>query len=592
VKRLGVAAVVALGLLAAGCRGRPRSWDTPTSAGVDGKAAAGKTIELDLTLGAPEVGRASLLGLSPGYSFDALVGALARAEQSKNLAGVFVSFGMSGIGWARGRELGTALARLRDKGVLIVCHADAWDNASYAAAARGCTKIAVSPAGEVELTGPSSITPYARELLVDKLKADVDILQVGKFKGAAEPLTRDGPSEEHRQSVEATMAEIAGEYRRSVEARGVSALVGTGPYAGHEALDKKLVDVLADRNGARAIVTSAYAGPMKVAFGPDHEGSRPSLIELVRALSSSGSDGQSRPHVRLLRLSGEIALASEGGLLGGRAGIVARRVVERAHALTEDARVKAVVMRIDSPGGSALGSDLAWVALHELREKKPLIVSVGGMAASGGYYLSSAGSRIFAEPESIVGSIGVVGGKVSFGGTLAMAGVHSATFGDPRAASMGSLFAPWDEATRARMLASMTVIYDLFLDRIATGRGKPRASFENAVEGRIFGGARAKELGLVDELGGLGDALAAARKAADLPADAPVVVDEAGGLLDALEDDADEVRAPGAAALVATLGRTVEGRAVLAWLRSFVRATDVAEGGGFAAMMPTPIVVR
>ena len=574
-------------IAALGCRGRPRSWEVPIE-GDRPREGGAAVLEIDLTAGAPERRRGGFFSLPSHDSFDALVAALRQAEARKEVKGVFLAFGTASLGWARAHELGDALARLRANKVPVTCHADAWDNASYAAAARGCATIAMSPGGEVELTGPSATVPFANELLEKKLHAQVDILQVGKFKGAAEPLTRDGPSPEYRQSLENALGAVRDAYAKALATRGVEGLLGGGPFMAQEAKQRKLVDVLLDRKQAREQAKRDAGGvPIDVIFGAGPEGPQKlDLLDVLRTLGPRGGDGPTRPHVQLLRLDGEIVLGGEGGLLGGPGGIVARKLVDRAHALAKEPSVRAVVLRIDSPGGSALGSDLAWIALEELRAAKPLVVSVGELAASGGYYLASSGAKIYAEPESIVGSIGVVGGKVSFGGTLQDLGVHTATFGDRRAAQLGSLTEPWDEATRTRLLQGMTEIYELFLSRVAEGRGRKREDFVNAVEGRVFGGEQAKSLGLVDEVGGLGDALADAKKRAGLPADAPVVVDDAGGLLEAISGD-DEALARSGLALPPEAPPELV--ALRAWLLTFVLSTH---GAGVAAMMPAPLVVR
>lgn len=572
----------------AGCRGRPRSWDVPVEAERP-RTSGAAVLEFDLGAGAPETAKSGVFAIPSRHTFDALVASLHQAGKRKDLKGVFVTFGAAPLGWARAHELGDALVAIRDKKVPVLCHADAWDNGTYAAAARGCDTIAMSPGGEVELTGPAATITYARELLVDKLKAQVDILQVGKFKGAAEPLTRDGPSEEFRHSIEGALGAIRASYKDALGARGAEGLLGQGPFVGDEAKSKKLVDLLVDRKAARAeIKKRASDAPVQMAFGPGADGPpKLGLVDVVRLLSQPTGEATARPHVRLVRLHGEISLGGEGGgLFGQPTGIVARRVVERAHALAEDARVKAVVLRIDSPGGSALGSDLAWIALKELRDKKPVIVSIGEMAASGGYYLACAGSRVFAEPESIVGSIGVVGGKIAFGGTLAQIGVHTASFGDPRAAQMTSITEPWDDATRARLLDTMRGIYKLFLERVGTGRGRAPESFDPAVEGRVFGGDQAKSLGLIDEIGGLGAALDHAKKAANLDEAAPVVVDDATSFFEMLAPDEDEVLAPlGAKA-------TPELLALRHWLTSFARVTLEAQPRYVATMLPVPLSVR
>jgi protease-4 len=180
-----------------------------------------------------------------------------------------------------------------------------------------------------------------------------------------------------------------------------------------------------------------------------------------------------------------------------------------------------------------------------IRAKKPLIVSVGDMAASGGYYLASAGSAIFADEASIVGSIGVVGGKIAAQRALQRIGVHAETVpakaGDPRAAARAayeSLLTPWDEPTRQRLLETMTGIYELFLARVAEGRNIPVERVAASAEGRIFSGRDGKLRGLVDELGGLSDAVARARTMGGLPEDARVgVVGDAPGFLQTLMQD-------------------------------------------------------
>ncbi|MBX7197532.1 MAG: S49 family peptidase [Sandaracinaceae bacterium] len=575
--------------VATGCRGRPRSWDVPTETERP-RSSGAAVLEFDLSAGAPETAKGGVLAIPSRHTFDALVASLHQASKRKDLKGVFVAFGAAPLGWARAHEVADALEAIRNQKVPVLCHADAWDNGTYAAAARGCDTIAMSPGGEVELTGPAATITYARELLVDKLKAQVDILQVGKFKGAAEPLTRDGPSEEFRTSLDGALGAIRASYQAALAARQAGALMGQGPFVGPEAKDKKLVDLLVDRKAARdEIKKKAGDAPVQVAFGAGESGPpKLGLLDFVRLLSQPTGEATARPHVRLVRLHGEISLGGEGsgGLLGGSSGIVARRVVERAHALAEDARVKAVVLRIDSPGGSALGSDLAWIALKELRDKKPVIVSIGEMAASGGYYLACTGTRVFAEPESIVGSIGVVGGKIAFGGTLAQVGVHTASFGDPRAAQMTSLTEPWDDATRARLLETMRGIYKLFLERVGAGRGRAPESFDPAVEGRVFGGARAKELGLIDELGGLSAALDAAKKAANLDETAPIVVDDASSFFEMLTGDDDDALFP--------LGEkaTPELLALRRWLGTFTRATLEAGPRHVATMLPVPLSVR
>jgi protease-4 len=332
------------------------------------------------------------------------------------------------------------------------------------------------------------------------------------------------------------------------------------------------------------------------AHGDDDGG----LADVLRALA--GESLGSAP-VALVRATGAITMDADAGLLGGSGGIVEQRLVRTLTRLEKDDDVKAVVLRVDSPGGSALASDLLWHELMRIRARKVLVVSVGGMAASGGYYLASSGQVVFADPTSIVGSIGVVGGKVSAERALARIGIHVDTIpakaGDPHAAARAgyeSLLEPWDDATRARLLDTMTGIYRLFLSRVAEGRGIPVEKVAASAEGRIFSGRDAKARGLVDELGGLEDALVRARSLAGLPADARVAVTgELSPLLRVLDDGdaaSSSARAtPTAPAHAATLAATV--LELLPELQPFVASLQpIAAGERTLCALPFALTVR
>jgi protease-4 len=235
------------------------------------------------------------------------------------------------------------------------------------------------------------------------------------------------------------------------------------------------------------------------------------------------------------------------GVLGGGDGIAAEPLGKTLKRLREDDAVKAVVLRIDSPGGSALASDLLWHDLMLLRAKKPLIASLANVAASGGYYMACAASRIVAERTTILGSIGVVGGKLALGAALDQLGVSSATVpasDEPGAAERAAYLSPlteWDEPTREAVRAQMAGIYELFLRRVAEGRGLPLEHIRPIAEGRIWSGAHGLERRLVDELGGLREAIALAKKQAGLDDSAEVRIE--GGsesLIDLLEIEEDD----------------------------------------------------
>jgi protease-4 len=278
-------------------------------------------------------------------------------------------------------------------------------------------------------------------------------------------------------------------------------------------------------------------------------------------------EGQQRAdHVALVVASGTIQMESGGPWSSD--GIAFRPLAKTLRRIANDDSVKAVVLRLSSPGGSALASDLLWHELMDLRAKKPLIASVGDMAASGGYYMASATQQIFAEKSSIVGSIGVVGGKIVIADALSGIGINTATFaanptpGSAERATYMSMLTPWDPPTIQKVQNQMNSVYQLFLQRVSQGRGLPIEAVAQVAEGRIWSGEQGLQRKLVDTFGGLDDALSRARELGKLNAEAPVIVEGAGEtLLDllSLDDHAEEEQV----------------RAALAKLRAQPSALDV-----------------
>jgi protease-4 len=366
---------------------------------------------------------------------------------------------------------------------------------------------------------------------------------MGKYKGGAEPLTHSEPSDATREALSSTLASIRAGWLEDVEsARPGKALVAAleaGPYAPEEAKAKNLIDAVGFESDALADAKRlAKTQFVKPGFGPEAgEGSGFDLGTLVRMLSGSSDSGSAGPHLAVVPAEGAISMEAGGPLDSG--GITASSLNKTLRRLRNDDSVKAVVLRIDSPGGSPLASDLIWHELMELRKKKPVVTSVGSMAASGGYYIASGTQRIFAESSSIVGSIGVFGGKVVIGPALHEVGIDSFLIpANPAAADRAAYLSPfrmWDEPTRERVRAHMRGIYDLFIQRIVSGRNMQADVVRAAAEGRIYSGSQGKELGLVDEIGGLALAIDAARKLGKLDADIPVTVEgPREGLLDRL----------------------------------------------------------
>ncbi|HYQ31481.1 MAG TPA: S49 family peptidase, partial [Polyangiaceae bacterium] len=418
-------------LLLAACSARPRHTEASKSHDAP-KADEPRLVELDLTAGAPESSDGGALFRTPAtQTYTGLIRIIGRALSDDKVRGVFVRLGEASFNLAESEELSRLLGRLRSKGKPVVCHAHTLNNSSALLSARGCSKVWLSPAGDVSTIGIAAQMLYFHGIF-EKLKVDVDFLHMGKFKSGAEPMTREGPSEEARASLVETLAAIRGAWlEESNEVKKSDALRSAlehGPWSAGEALERGLIDEIGfDGEALDSAKKAAKVSAVEVSFGPRAKsGAGLGVGDLLRVLSGASSSGDGQPRVAVVPAEGAITMEAGGPLQRG--GITARALGKTLRRMQQDDSVKAVVLRIDSPGGSPLASDLLWHEMMELRKKKPLIVSVGSMAASGGYYIACASQTIFAERTSIVGSIGVFGGKVNVAPALDQFGIHAETF--------------------------------------------------------------------------------------------------------------------------------------------------------------------
>lgn len=594
-RSLGRAAWILPVLVAVACHGRPRSGagDSATGTGSLDKSVA----EFDLSGGVPESIGGGLFQPPVSRTYVALARAVERVSDDPDVGGAFVKLGGASLDWAQTEELGALFDKLKKKGKPVVCHAHVLGNSSAAFALRGCSRTWLSPAGEADTIGIAAQVMYMRGLF-DKLKVGVDFLHVGKFKSGVEPFTREGPSEPARESLTETLRAIRGGWLDQATQAGkpdsVRVALEQGPWSPEDAKKQGLIDVVGFESDA-LIEAKKLAKAERVSGGYGSKGqSKPGLdvAEIVRVIAGSNESSTSRPHVAVIPAEGAIAMESGGAFESG--GITARGLGKTLRRVKNDDSIKAVVLRIDSPGGSALASDLLWHDLRELKKKKPLIVSVGGMAASGGYYMACAADRIFAEPTSIVGSIGVFGGKIVLSDTLEQFGIHTETFpaspepGAAARAAAQSPFSMWDDATREKIRTEMQAIYDLFISRVVEGRKLPREKVEENAQGRIWSGRQGLERGLVDQLGGVTDAIRHARKLSQLPDDAPVTVEgDQESLLEMLlvGEDANEEQVKHA--LAAYQARSLVLRELPSSLRRYASALGpLASGERVVAALP------
>jgi protease-4 len=610
-----LAAAIAGACAVAACDGRqPSSTSSEPSDSAASPARAsssGLIAELDFTRGVPEEVSTPLFGATPRRSHLDLARVL-RALDASPPKGLFVRLGSATIGLAGSQEIGDRLGALRKHGIPIVCHADGYENSTLLLAASGCSRIWVSPAGGVDSVGLAAQLLYARSLL-DRLHVAVDFLQIGKFKGAEEPFTRDGPSPEARDSLLGALRGMRTAWLDGItQGRGKPGLadvVEDGPFTPEDAVSNGLIDAVGYLDDARDDAKKlAGVDTIATRFGSAEGSASPSrgLVGLLRSLGGSSSAGV--PHIAVIPAIGPISMGGTPSLpIGGSSeGISERELGRLLVRLTKETSVKAVVIRIDSPGGSALASDLLWKRLMELREKKPLVFSVGNMAASGGYYMASTATKIVADPTSLIGSIGVVGGKLAVGKALEEFGVHAETIAaspDPARANRSSYlspFTPWDNPTREKVRATMTSVYELFLRRVAEGRKTTIAKVAPFAEGRVFGGVEAKERGMIDELGGFEEALTLAQKLGGLPDDAPFeITSDGGGLFGLLEtgdasaNGSGDSKAEGAARRVAQEALLPEWTGAMPAVGAFVGSlSPLLRGERALAALPFGIVIK
>lgn len=566
---------------------------------------SGAIVEFDLSGDIPENTESGFLFALPATkTYTGLVRAIERAKDDENARGFFVRFGSQSTSFARSEELGALFASLRGhKDRPIVCHTDAIENASAWLLGEACDELWVSPAGSVDTVGIAGQLVFLKGAL-EKLKVKADFISMGRYKSAAETFTRSEPSEPARQNLAEVLASIRATWLdETAKARKNAAIresLEDGPWSPEQARQRGLIDAVGNEPDALDDVKKrSREQDFVTAFGPrKKDGAGLDIAELVRTIAGVESS-TNKPHIAVVPAEGSISMSS-GGLMS-EVGITAKAFKKTLRRLKEDDDVKAVVLRIDSPGGSALASDIIWQELMDLRKKKPIVASVGGMAASGGYYLACAANRLIAERTSIVGSIGVLGGKIVLDEALASVGVNTLIVPanpEPEAAARAAYLSPlasWDDATRARVRDQMQSVYELFLSRVSKGRSKPVDVLRSLAEGRIYSGSQALEHQLVDEIGGLERALTVARSLSGLGEGAPIRVEGTGEtLLEALllGDKASEEE------IAAGVARFIERRSVLlervaAPLRPFISSLQpLLDGEATLCAMPFGIVIR
>ena len=461
---------------------------------------------------------------------------LSRLEQAKNddeCQGVLLTFYYGGMmNTAQAQEVREKIFELREAGKPVFVYADSYDTGSYLVAS-AASDIVLMEGGEVFVPGVAVEPMFYNEALT-KFGVEPNYIQIGEYKGAEEPYTRSEPSPELAQEMESLVdnmfAQIVSEIAegRDMPEKKVTRMINAAMLPAEQAKKQGFVDHLADADGLRDLMAEVVGGDevrLDAAYGTadqvelDPENPLPALMSMF---SPPEVDATS-PSVAVVYAEGVISGGEgEGGLFSS--GGVGSETIRRAMRMAlRDDEVKAVVIRIDSPGGSALASEAMYQAVRRVAEEKPVIISIGGMAASGGYYLAVAGDHIYADPAGIVGSIGVVGGKLVMDDLYDMIGLNTASFSRGKNANLFSETQEWDERQRDIVRRWMTQTYEQFTSRVMSTRDGKIQDIDKVARGRIFLAEQAIDLGMVDELGGIEDAIAKAAQEGGLDGEYDVI---------------------------------------------------------------------
>ena len=451
----------------------------------------------------------------PSTGLNDILSAIKKAKEEENIKGIYIDAGVLSTDYATLQEIRSALEDFRKSGKKIIAYADTYSQGSYYLASVA-DKIYLNPIGMVDWHGIGAQPVFYKDMLA-KFGIKFQVVKVGTFKSATETYTEEHMSDANRLQtkmfLDGTWKQVCNAVSKS---RGIS-IDSLNRYA-----DEMLMFQSAESLVKRKVVDGlAYASDMKdiakaqFGIGKDDDLNRLSVSDMtnVKEKQTSGEE------IAIYYAYGDIVQSEKVGMLGGGSHcIVSSTVCSDLKDLMDDDDVKAVVIRVNSGGGDAFASEQIWHQVMELKKKKPVVVSIGGYAASGAYYMSAPASWIVAQPTTLTGSIGIFAVFPDFSGLVTQKlGVKFDEVKTNRNSTFGNLMArPFNEEETAIMQQYVNRGYQLFRKRVADGRHLPVESVEKIAQGRVWLGADAIGLKLVDQLGGLDDAVAKAAKLAKL----------------------------------------------------------------------------
>lgn len=444
---------------------------------------------------------------------DALL-ALDKAAKNENIIGVYLEGGALGANPGMAQELRQALVEFKESGKWVVAYGDSYGKTAYYLSSVA-DSVLLNPEGNVDFGGMASQIMFYKDVM-EKVGVKMQVFKVGTYKSAVEPFICTEMSPANREQVTSYLFSIWTNMlkdvaaSRNMEVGKLNSLADSLTMISEAsvALNGGLVDKLCYMDEVKAI--------LREKSGLEDEDDDLVFASVADVAKSETLDEKVDEQVAVYYAYGEIVQSQGTGLgMSQEHQIVGEKMIKDLQDLREDDDVKAVVIRVNSPGGSAFASEQIWREVCLLKEKKPVVVSMGGMAASGGYYISCAANRIFAEPTTLTGSIGIFGMIPDMSELMTeKIGLKFDVVKTNEMSDIGTMARPFNEAESAQMQKMINRGYDLFTKRVADGRGMAQDSVKLIAEGRVWTGEQGLKIGLVDELGNLDDALAHAAELA------------------------------------------------------------------------------
>lgn len=438
------------------------------------------------------------------YGLDDILSSIKKAKENEDIKGIYLQANSLGTSYASLQEIRNALLDFKESGKFVIAYADSYTQGLYYLSS-AADKVLLNPKGMIEWRGIAS-TPLFYKDLLQKIGVEMQIFKVGTYKSAVEPFTATEMSPANREQVTTFISSIWSQVTKGVSASRNIPVDSLKAYAdrmlmfypAEESVRCGLADTLVYRNDVRDYLKRL------VDIDEDDNLSLLGLGDMINVRKNVPKD-KSGNIIAVYYASGEIT--DYPGSATSEEGIVGSKVIRDLRKLKDNDDVKAVVLRVNSPGGSAFASEQIWYAVKELKTKKPVIVSMGDYAASGGYYISCGADTIVAEPTTLTGSIGIFGMVPNVKELTDKIGLSYDVVKTNKYADFGNIMRPFSEGEKALLQMMVAEGYDTFITRCAEGRHTTKEAIEKIAEGRVWTGEAAKELGLVDELGGIDKAL-------------------------------------------------------------------------------------